>query len=88
MQNVYIKNLLKALKFGTEFTGEYISYLFDSCSEAAVMRAYYESADKFTTEDIDALYGIVDDEILMETAEKYNFSPNKTNACTKYHLLQ
>lgn len=64
--------LKKATAAGVRFSGEQLSDIFLCCDEGALKDAVRFSADRFKTEDLDALYSICDDDFLIELANKYH----------------
>lgn len=64
--------LKKAIAAGVKFTGEQLAGLDLICEEAAVIRAIRSCADGFTSEDMDALFGCYDDDVLLEIAKDHN----------------
>lgn len=63
--------LKKATAAGVKFTGEQLSELFLICEEAEINRAIRFSADRFRTEDLDALYGFCDEIVLVDLAKRW-----------------
>lgn len=61
--------LKKAVGAGVKFTGAQLSELFLICDEKVLNHAVQFSADQFTTEDLDALYGFCDDADLVAIAK-------------------
>lgn len=62
--------LKKAVDAGVKFSGDQLSELCLTCEEAVLNRAILASADCFTTEDLRALYGCCDEDILLDIAKK------------------
>lgn len=62
--------LKKAIGAGVKFTGDQLSDFFLSCGEEAANRAVQFSSDQFGTEDLEALYGFSDEEVLISIAKK------------------
>ena len=65
-----VRLIKKALAAGVKFSGDQIAELCLICDEAIIEQAVTQSSDTFTTEDLDALYGVCDEEILLEIAGK------------------
>lgn len=64
--------LKKATAAGVKFTAEQLTSFSYDCAEDVVLRAVHASADCFTSADLDELYTIFDDALLLEIAGKYN----------------
>lgn len=62
--------LKKAINAGVTFTGDQLSELYLICDEAAIDHAIQVSSHHFKTEDLDALYGFTDEEVLIDIANK------------------
>ena len=62
--------LKKATAAGVKFSWEQLAELCLICEEEALTRAIQFSSDRFTAEDLDALYCTCDDGILTEIAKK------------------
>ena len=62
--------LKKAISAGVKFSGDQLAELCLICDEEVLNRAIQFSSDRFTTEDLDALYCNCDDEILIRIAQK------------------
>lgn len=62
--------LKKATAGGVKFTGEQLSELCLICGEEALKQAIRFSSDRFTAEDLEALYCSCDDGLLIEIAKK------------------
>ena len=63
--------LKKAISAGVTFTGDQLSELYLFCDEAVINQAIQTSSHHFKTEDLDALYGFSDEEILIDIANKH-----------------
>ena len=71
-KNAATRFLRKAVEEKIIFTGDALSNLFLwDFDEKLVMEAMRNSAGNFTTEDIEALYSSVDEEILLEICKKW-----------------
>ena len=71
-KNAATRLLRKAVEEKIVFTGDALSNLFLwDFDEKLVMEAMRNSAANFTTEDIEALYASVDEEILLEICKKW-----------------
>lgn len=62
--------LKKAINAGVKFTGDQLSELFLICDEEVINLAIETSSRHFKTEDLDALYGFRDEEVLIDIANK------------------
>ena len=74
----------KALASGVKFTGEELGEISLYSDEALLQQAVSSSAIHFTTADLEALYGICDDDFLIEIAKKYNIKLPQDLACSEY----
>ena len=66
--------LKKALDAGVKFNGDQLSNMSGNCDASELERALRISADQFTTQDIDDLYGAYEDALLIEIALKHNIT--------------
>ena len=66
--------LKKAMAAGVKFSGDQLAELCLICDEAVLNQAIQFSADKFTTEDLDALYCNCDDDVLLDISRKHNIT--------------
>ena len=71
----------KALAAGVKFSGEELEEISLYCDEALLNQAVASSAGRFTTADLDTLYGVCDTDILLDAARKYNIKLPKNLAC-------
>ena len=62
--------LKKAINAGITFTGDQLSELFLICDKEVINHAFETSSLYFKTEDLDALYGFYDEEVLIDIANK------------------
>ena len=62
--------LKKAINAGVTFTGDQLSELYLICDEAVINHAIETSSHHFRTEDLDALYGFGDEDVLIDIANK------------------
>ena len=62
--------LKKAMAAGVKFTGDQLSELFLICDEEVMKQAIQISSRHFKTEDLDALYGFADEEVLIDIANR------------------
>jgi hypothetical protein len=62
--------LKKAIAAGVKFTGDQLSGLYLICDEEVINHAIQTSSPHFKTEDLDALYGFRDEEVLIDIAKK------------------
>lgn len=65
------KLLEKALALGIKFPGQDIADMYNICAEESLLKAIHQSADTFTTNDLDALYCFAEDDLLTELSKKY-----------------
>lgn len=63
------KLLKKALKYGIKFSGSNLAEIVDVCTESSIKKALYQSADMFTAQDLEDLYGFIDDELIIQVAK-------------------
>lgn len=63
------KLLKKALKSGIKLSGSNLTEIVDVCTEASIKKALYQSADMFTVQDLEDLYGFIDDELIIQIAK-------------------
>ena len=66
--------LKKAIDAGVKFSGDQLSNMYGNCDEREMKRALRLSADQFTTQDIDDLYGAYEDALLIEIALQHNIA--------------
>ncbi len=66
--------LNRALQHGVKFSGENLAEIVDLCAEESFKKALYQSADAFTVQELDDLYGCVDDELIVDLAKRYKLS--------------
>ena len=64
--------LNKALQLGIRFSGEDLTELIGICSDESLRRAVEQSADCFTAQDLESLYGCVDEEWIAEAAKQHH----------------
>lgn len=62
--------LKKAIDAGVKFNGEQLINMYGNCDESELERAVRFSADQFTDQDIEDLYGSYEDELIIEVAKK------------------
>ena len=63
--------LNKALDKGIKFNADELSDIFGSCDRENFDKALYSSADRFTDEDIENLYYIIEEDVVVKLAKKY-----------------
>lgn len=75
--------LEKALQTDMIFTASEIYHIFCSCTQEGCKKAFYKSAHKFSTEDLEELYHAIEDEWIIDVAKKNNIELPKcfTEAC-------
>ena len=66
--------LNRAVQHGVKFSGENLSDIDGLCAEESFKKALYQSADAFTAQDLEDLYGCVDDELIIDLAKRYKIS--------------
>lgn len=62
------------MQHGVKFSGENLAEIVDLCAEESFKKALYQSADAFTAQDLENLYGCVDDELIIDVAKRYKVS--------------
>lgn len=63
--------LNKAVDNGIKFNSDELSDIFGSCDRENFDKALYSSADSFTDEDIENLYYIIEEDVVVKLARKY-----------------
>jgi len=63
--------LNRAVQNGVKFSGENLAEIVDLCAEESFKKALYQSADGFTSQDLEELYGCIDDELIIDIAKRY-----------------
>jgi len=63
-----------ALQHGVKFSGENLAEIVGLCAEESFKKALFQSADAFTAQDLEDLYGCVDDELIINLAKRYKIS--------------
>lgn len=66
--------LNRAVQHGVKFSGKNLAETVDLCAEESFKKALYQSADAFTTQDLEDLYGCIDDELIIDLAKRYKIS--------------
>lgn len=66
--------LNRALQHGVKFSGENLAEIVGLCAKESFKKALYQSADAFTAQDLEDLYGCVDDELIVDLAKRYKIS--------------
>lgn len=64
--------LEKALQADVIFTASEIYHIFCSCTQEGCKKAFYKSAHKFSTEDLEELYHAIEDKWIIDVAKKNN----------------
>lgn len=64
--------LEKALQTDMIFSSSEIHHIFCSCTQEGCKKAFYKSAHKFTTEDLEELYLTIENEWIIDVAKKNN----------------
>lgn len=64
--------LEKALQADMIFTASEIYHIFCSCTQEGCKKAFYKSAHKFSTEDLEELYLTIENEWIIDVAKKNN----------------
>lgn len=63
--------LNRAIQYGVKFSGENLAEISSICSEDSLKKALASSGDRLTAQDLEDLYGCVDDELIIDIAKKY-----------------
>ena len=63
--------LNRALQQGIKFSGENLVEIADLCTEESFKKALYQSADTLTGQDLEDMYGCIDDELIIELVKQY-----------------
>lgn len=63
--------LNRAIQYGVKFSGENLAEISSICSEDSFKKALAVSGDSLTAQDLEDLYGCVDDELIIDIAKKY-----------------
>lgn len=66
------KLLNKVISAGMKFTGEQLMEIDGVCNEEVFHAAILQSAEQFTQQDLEEMYGCVDDSLIIELAKKFN----------------
>lgn len=66
--------LKKAVEAKLEFSACNLIEFFYANDKELAMAALYNSANKLTAEDMEELYGVVDDDVIIEICSKYNIT--------------
>lgn len=66
--------LNRALQRGVKFSGENLADIAGLCAEDSFKKALYQSADALSAQDLENLYGCVDDELIIDLAKRYKIS--------------
>lgn len=66
--------LNRALQHGVKFSGENLADIDGLCAEESFKKALYQSADAFAAQDLEDLYGCVDDNLIIDLAKRYKLS--------------
>ena len=66
--------LNRAVQYSVKFSGENLADIAGLCAEDSFKKALYQSADAFTAQDLEDLYGCVDDELIIDLAKRYKIS--------------
>ena len=66
--------LNRALQHGVKFSGDNLADIAGLCAEDSFKKALYQSADSFSAQDLEELYGSVDDELIIDLAKRYKIS--------------
>ena len=69
------KLLNRAVQYGIKFSGENLAEIAELCSEESFRNALYQSAPTFSARDLEALYGFIDDELIVDVAKRFRISP-------------
>lgn len=66
-----VRLLNRAIQYGVKFSGENLAELSGLVSEESFKKALEVSVDKLTAQDLEELYGCIDDEIIVDIAKKH-----------------
>lgn len=66
--------LNRALQHGIKFSGDNLVEIGDLCSEDSFRKAFYQSADAFTAQDLEDMSGCIDDKMIIDVVKKYHIS--------------
>ena len=66
-----------ALQHGVKFSGMNLVEMEGICEEESFKKALYQSADRFTSQDLEDLCCCIDDELIIDVARKYGISVPK-----------
>lgn len=66
--------LNRAVQYGVKFSGDNLAEIAGLCAEESFKKALYQSAEAFTAQDLEDLYCCVDDELIIELANRYKIS--------------
>ncbi len=69
--------LNRAIQQGITFSGENLAEISSICSEDSFMKALRLSESKLKAQDLEDLYGCIDDEIIIDIARKYHIDAPK-----------
>ena len=69
--------LNRAIQQGITFSGENLAEISSICNEENFMKALRLSESKLNAQDLEELYGCIDDEIIVEIARKYHIQAPK-----------
>lgn len=61
--------LNRAIQYGVKFSGENLAEISSICSEDSFKKALASSGDRLTAQDLEDLYGCVDDELIIDIAK-------------------
>ena len=66
--------LNRALQHSVKFSGENLAEIVDLCAEESFKKALNQSAEAFSQQDLEELFGCVDDELIIDLAKRYKLS--------------
>jgi len=69
-----VRLLNRAVQYGVKFSGENLAELSGIVDEDSFKKALIASADNLKTQDLDELYGCIDDELIVDIAKKYHIN--------------
>lgn len=64
----------RAVQSGVKFSGENLADIVGLCAEDSFRKAFYQSAESFTNQDLEDLYCCVDDELIIDAARRFHLS--------------
>ncbi|MBO4981815.1 MAG: hypothetical protein J6C84_07970 [Lachnospiraceae bacterium] len=69
-----VRLLNRALQHGVKFSGENLVEIESILTEESFKKALYQSADGLTSQDLEDMYGCIDDRLIVDVAKRYQIS--------------